>query len=230
LKKNSRMQAAQGPTKGTQTRHLIVDRALNIAAQEGLGALSIGRLAKDLNMSKSGLVLHFGSKANLELAVVERADLYFFDYIMVPIDEKGLQGIERVWALCDFWLDFVEQRRLPGGYFFSGAYFQCAGRSGPIPRRIRQAVHDWVDALGEALSQARRRDEVRGSVDVVQAAVELSCVLIGAQWSQLMAYTNHKTARLTVLAHLRDLASEEIPVGVFESGEAWQAYLESRAD
>jgi len=129
LGKNSRKQAAQGPTKGTQTRQLIVDRALNIAAQEGLGVLSIGRLAKDLNMSKSGLVLHFGSKANLELAVVERADLYFFDYIMVPIDEKGLQGIERVWALCDSWLEFVEQRRLPGGYFFSGAYFQCAGQS-----------------------------------------------------------------------------------------------------
>jgi len=87
-----------------------------------------------------------------------------------------------------------------------------------------------VDALGEALSQARRRDEVRGSVDVAQAAVELSCVLIGAQSSQLMAYTNHKTARLTVLAHLRDLASEEIPARVFESVEAWQAYLESRAD
>jgi hypothetical protein len=149
---------------------------------------------------------------------------------MVPIEEKGLQGIDRVWALCDSWLDFVEQRRLPGGYFFSGAYFQCAGQSGPIPRRIRQAVHDWVDALGEALRQARRCDEVRGSVDVGQAAVELRCVLIGAQWSQLMAYTNHETARLTVLAHLRDLASEEIPARVFESVDAWQAYLESRAD
>jgi AcrR family transcriptional regulator len=80
LGKNSRKQSAQGPSKGTQTRYLIVDRALKIAAQEGLGALSIGRLAKDLNMSKSGLVLHFGSKENLELAVVEQADLYFFDY------------------------------------------------------------------------------------------------------------------------------------------------------
>jgi len=45
-----------------------------------------------------------------------------------------------------------------------------------------------------------------------------------------MAYTNHKTARLTVLAHLRELASEEIPARVFESVEAWRAYLESRAD
>ena len=80
MRKNNRKQSAQGPSKGTQTRHLIVDRALKIAAQEGLGALSIGRLAKDLNMSKSGLVLHFGSKENLELAVVEQADLYFFDY------------------------------------------------------------------------------------------------------------------------------------------------------
>jgi len=230
LGKKSRKQAAQGPSKGTQTRHLIVDRALNIAAQEGLGVLSIGRLANELKMSKSGLFLHFGSKSNLESAVVERAALYFYDYVIAPIEEKGLQGIERAWALCDSWLDFLEQRILPGGYFFTGAYFQCAGQSGAIPRQIRQAVRDWVDALGQALSQARRRDEVRGGVDIVQAAVELNCVLIGAQWSQLMAYTDHKSARLTILAHLRDIASEEIPAHVFESVEAWQAYLNNRAD
>lgn len=220
----------KGPTKGTVIRQQIVSHALNIAAQEGLGALSIGRLARELKMSKSGLFLHFGSKAKLESAVVERASLYFFDHIVAPIEEKGLQGIERVWALCDSWLDFVERRILPGGYFFTGAYFQCSGESGPIPRQIRQAVRDWVDVLAEALRQARRRDEVRSSIDAVEVAIELTCVLIGAQWSQLMAFADHEKARLTILAHLRKLATEEVPDTVFESVGAWQAYLEGRAD
>jgi hypothetical protein len=124
----------------------------------------------------------------------------------------------------------VERRILPGGYFFIGAYFQCSGESGPIPRQIRQAVRDWVDVLAEALRQARRRDEIRSSIDAVEAAIELTCVLIGAQWSQLMAYTDHEKARLTILDHLRKLATEEVPDTAFESVEAWQAYLEGRAD
>ena len=61
------------PGKGDQTREEIVSRALQNAALEGLGALSIGSLAKELKMSKSGLFVHFGSKENLEAAVVERA-------------------------------------------------------------------------------------------------------------------------------------------------------------
>jgi AcrR family transcriptional regulator len=142
-------------------------------------------LAKELKMSKSGLFLHFGSKEALELAVVERASLYFFDHIMVPIEEEGFVGIERVWALCDSWLDFVEQGILPGGYFFTGAYFQCAQQSGSIAAEIKRVVRDWVDTLAKALNQARRRDEVRGSVDAGQAAVELHSILVGAQWCQL---------------------------------------------
>ena len=214
-----------GPSKGTLTRQQIVDRALNIAAQEGLAALSIGRLSKEVGMSKSGLFLHFGSKANLELAVIERAELCFFDYIMVPLEAKGIQGIERVWTLCNSWLEFVEQRLLRGGFFFIGAYFQCAGQNGPVPRQIRQVVKSWVDALAEALSQARKRDEVRRNVDVLQAAMELGCVLIGAQWSHLMGYTDHSSVRLTILAHLRALVTEEIPARAFESVDAWQSYL-----
>ena len=71
---------------------------------------------------------------------------------------------------------------------------------------------------------------VRGGVDVRQAAMELNCVLIGAQWSQLMGHTDHHPARLTILARLRALAAEEIPTRAFESVDAWRAYLKSRAE
>ena len=179
-------------------------------------------------MSKSGLFLHFGSKANLESAVVERASLHFFDHILVPIEEKGLVGIERVWALCDSWLDFVEQRILPGGYFFTGAYFQCARQSGSIPSQIKRVARDWVGTLGEALNEARKRDEIRGNVDAEQAAFELNRILIGAQWSHLMAYTDPVSPRSAIVANLRDWATEEIPTHAFASVKAWKDFLETR--
>jgi AcrR family transcriptional regulator len=228
VKQKGRKESMPAPSKGTQTRQQIVDRALNIAAQEGFGALSIGRLAKEVKMSKSGLFLHFGSKANLESAVVERASLHLYDHILVPIEEKGLVGIERVWALCDSWLDFVEQGILPGGYFFTGAYFQCARQSGPIPSQIKRVVRDWLDTLAEALHQARRRDEVRSSVDAEQAAFELNRILIGAQWSQLMTHTDPTSARSDILVQLRDLATEEIPTHAFSSVKAWKVFLDTR--
>ncbi|MFY9559167.1 MAG: TetR/AcrR family transcriptional regulator [Terriglobales bacterium] len=214
--------------KGANTREEIVARALNIVALEGLGALSIGGLAKELKMSKSGLFAHFGSKENLATAVVERASVLFFDHVLVPIEERGLEGIERVWALCDSWLDFVEQRTLPGGYFFTGAYFQCAGQSGSIPRQIKRVVRDWRDVLWKALDQARWRDEVRMAVDGEQVAFELNSILIGAQWSQLMTHTDHTNARSAILAKLASLATEEIPASAFESVRTWRKYLESR--
>lgn len=214
--------------KEPSTREEIVARALNIAAVEGLGALSIGGLAKELKMSKSGLFAHFGSKENLETAVVERASVLFFDHVLVPIEERGLEGIERVWALCDSWLDFVEQGILPGGYFFTGAYFQCAGQSGSIPKQIKRVVRDWRDVLSKALDQARWRDEVRMAVEAEQVVFELNSILIGAQWSRLMTHTDHTDARSAILAKLASLATEEIPASAFESVGSWRSYLKNR--
>jgi AcrR family transcriptional regulator len=82
--------AAGGPTKGSKTREEIIARAMRIAAIEGLGALSIGRLAKELRMSKSGLFVHFGSKEKLEIAVIERAYDIFNGRILVPAGEKEI--------------------------------------------------------------------------------------------------------------------------------------------
>jgi AcrR family transcriptional regulator len=146
--------------KGPKTREEIVARALNIAALRGLAALSIGGLAKELNMSKSGLFAHFGSKENLEKAVVERASSLFVDHILIPIEQDGLEGIERIWALCDLWLTFVEKSVLPGGYFFTGAFFQYAEQSGSIPKQFKRIARDWLNALRDALDQSRSQEEV----------------------------------------------------------------------
>src|SRR6266478_8810499 len=143
---------AGGPSKGKKTQEEIIGRAVRIAAVEGLGALSIGRLAKELRMSKSGLFVHFGSKEKLEMAVVERAYDIFNGRILLPAEEIT-PGIERVWTLCNLWLEFIEDQLLPGGYFFTGALLERAPQDGDIARRIRQIVDEWLTALRRALTK-----------------------------------------------------------------------------
>src|SRR5437867_5166517 len=92
--------------KGKKTREAIIDCAMHIAASESLGAISIGRLAKELKMTKSGLFIHFGSKEKLEEAVVTRASEIFFGHVLGPAEDEVKAGIERLWALCDSWLQF----------------------------------------------------------------------------------------------------------------------------
>src|ERR1700687_4485348 len=131
---------AGGPSKGKKAQDEIIARAMRIVAVESLGALSIGRLARELRMSKSGLFVHFGSKEKLEMAVVERAYDIFNGRILLPAEEEVTPGIERVWTLCNLWLEFIEDRMLPGGYFFTGAFLERAPQDGDIARRVRQIV------------------------------------------------------------------------------------------
>jgi AcrR family transcriptional regulator len=220
----------RGPTKGKKTREEIVARALQIVASKGWAALSVGNLARELRMSKSGLFVHFGSKENLETAVVERANLLFFDHIMVPIEDAGLEGIERIWALCDNWLAFVENRILPGGYFFTGGFFQCAGQDGSVPGQITEIVREWFNTLKHAVDRARRNGEIQWNVDARRAAFELNGILIGAQWCCLMEGKDRTGARSAIVTKLGSLATDKIPAGAFASVTAWREYLESRRE
>ena len=54
-------------------RREILRAAVDIASAEGLEEVSIGRLADEMRMSKSGIFAHFGSKEERQLAAVETA-------------------------------------------------------------------------------------------------------------------------------------------------------------
>jgi AcrR family transcriptional regulator len=213
--------------RGQETRERIVHQALQLAAVKGLGGISIGSLAQKLHMSKSGLFAHFNSKQNLQIAVIERARLLFFDHVVVPPEEAGLKGIERLWALCDRWLSFVENSMLPGGYFFTGAFFQCAGQEGAVSRQVTDIVRRWVDTLRVAVDEARSKSDLQSHVDAKQAALELNAILIGAHCSVLLRAGHQEWARSAILGKLAALATKEIPSSAFESLKRWRKYLES---
>src|SRR5579863_2130577 len=94
-------------SQGEESRNRILNQAIRTASEQGLEALTIGRMAAQLEMSKSGLFAHFGSKQKLQLATIERAKQIFENAVLEPV-EGSTKGILRLWSLCDLWIKHLE--------------------------------------------------------------------------------------------------------------------------
>ena len=118
-------------TKGEQTRTAILDEALDIASKLGLEGLTIGSLADATGMSKSGLFAHFGSREELQLAVLEHAAQLYGEKVFVPV-LKIERGLPRLRALFERWLDWTIESGLPGGCIMISTAIEYDDRPGPI--------------------------------------------------------------------------------------------------
>jgi AcrR family transcriptional regulator len=168
--------------KGDRTRAAILDHAVDIASLEGLEGLTIGRLAENLGMSKSGLFAHFGSKEELQLATLEAAGERFLDQVFRPA-LKAPRGYPRLLALCDGWLEYVERDVFPGGCFFAAASFEFDGRSGPVRDAVEATMNDWVAAIETAIRMAKQEGHLRADVDPAQIAFEINALFFGANFA-----------------------------------------------
>src|ERR1700688_5072270 len=175
-RRNAEGAASERRSQGEKTRQTILVLALKVAAREGLAALTIGRLAKQLRMSKSGLFAHFHSRQALELATLEKARKVFADAVLRPV-EASERGIERLWNLCDLWLFHIEERVFSGAYFFTGALFEYADQSGPVAKAIKSAAQEWLNALKKAIEDAQEHNEIDRGVRTKQVASELNSIL-----------------------------------------------------
>jgi len=165
--------------RGERTRQAILSHASRLASAEGLEAVSLQRLAGDLGISKSGLFAHFGSKEELQLATVAEAARIFTQEVLKPALSVPA-GIDRLWALCDSYLSYVERAIFPGGCFFEAAAAEFDSRPGPVRDSVIENRRYWVDSLARAIRQAQAAGDVEQSLDPDQLAWELNCLLIGA--------------------------------------------------
>jgi AcrR family transcriptional regulator len=159
-------------TKGERTRHAILTRAAELATQEGLEPLSIGRLAEATDMSKSGLFAHFGSKEELQLATVDHAASLFREEVIAPA-RAAPKGVARVWALCDHMVDYSERQVFPGGCFFACTSAEFNNRPGPVRDRIVEMVGTWLSYLEHAVEQAQQAGELDQSLSAREIAFQL---------------------------------------------------------
>jgi AcrR family transcriptional regulator len=183
---SSTTKTVQRPTKSERTREIILRTAVAMASVQGLEDLSIGELADELEMSKSGLFAHFGSKEELQLATIDTARQIFIDEVVIPAF-KAEKGLPRLWKLYEGWLSYAERKVFPGGCFFTGVGFEFDGRTGPVRDRIAALMQEWLDALTRAVHEAQKADHLHMSIDAKQLGFEIHALGMGAIWaSQLL--------------------------------------------
>lgn len=157
-------------TKGERTRAAILDRAVDLASVEGLEGLTIGRLASDLGMSKSGLFRHFGSKQDLQLATVGAARARFVAMVIDPATAAP-DGAPRLRAMAEHYLDYLHS--FPGGCFWGATASEFDDRPGPVRDAIAASLDAW---MAELIRQAT----AAGIPDPDRYAFELYAVITAA--------------------------------------------------
>src|SRR5580658_5101615 len=169
-------------SRGARTRTTILRAAAGLASVDGLDGLSIGRLATELAMSKSGLFAHFGSKEELQLATIEEAREIYAREVIEPGRAAGA-GITRLHALCEAFLSYLERAVFPGGCFFASAMAEFDGKPpGPVRDRIVHCQDRWMNTLERTAEHAQERSELRTGSDPQQLAFELEAALLSANW------------------------------------------------
>lgn len=168
-------------TKGEQTRQEIVDRALALAGEVGLEAVSLGVLAAGMNLSKSGLFAHFKSKEALQLDVLHAAIDRFIQDVVLPA-VKQPRGEPRLRTLFDRYLGWIHGRDSQGSCFFMALTHEYDDRPGPIRDLLVQSQSDWYGTIARAAQIAAEEGHLRTGLDADQFAYEM--VGIGMAFQQ----------------------------------------------
>lgn len=159
--------------RGTRAR--IVARGAAIASVDGLEGLTIGRLAADLGMSKSGVLGHFGTKEELQLAALDGAAATFTRLVWEPAADAR-PGIERLRALCSEWQRYLETAReaFPGGCLFTTASVEFDARGGRVRDAVARFMTIWQRRLEREIRTAVAAGELPPDTDAEQTAFELT--------------------------------------------------------
>lgn len=156
--------------RGLQTRERVLSLTIQIARQEGLEALTIGRVAEASGLTKPGLLGHFASKEVLQLATVDAGAAAF----MAAVVEPAMQfpaGIARLAHLLQLWVDHVDATA--GGCFFASVAAEFDSRSGPVKSSIATMIAAWLQGIERSLAEAQERNQIKREVERSAVSFEL---------------------------------------------------------
>jgi AcrR family transcriptional regulator len=172
-----------------------VEQAAELATIEGLDGLSIGRLAEATGRPKSSVHALFGSKEELQLATIAAARGSFIAEVVSPALADAKQGLDRLVALCDGFLSYVERRVFPGGCFFVAASAELGGRPGRVHDEVARVQQQWRDLLESEARAAEENGDLPAGAEPAQLAFELGVILAGTNIVSVLHDDNGVIAR-----------------------------------
>ena len=164
-------------TKGADTRKTILYSAMRMASTLGLEGLSLGSVAKEVSMSKSGLFAHFESKEDLQLQVLKTAADSFVELVISPAFKEA-RGEPRVRAFFDKWLDWEESRHMPGGCVFITTANEFDDRPGPLRDYLVGVQRDCLEAISNLAKIAISEGHFRKDLDTDQFAYDVYSIVL----------------------------------------------------
>jgi AcrR family transcriptional regulator len=195
--------------RGDATRRAILRRAMELAAAEGLEGVSLGRLASDLGISKSGLFAHFDSKEDLQLATLRAARRFFARHAIEPAQREP-EGLPRLRALVDAWLTYLGVEAPAGGCLFIEGAAEFNGRTGPVRDMIAETMGQWLAILTEQARVAREKGET--DADPERLAWELHAFGLALNWDRQLNSRPEALERARTAADAR-LRAAATPAG-----------------
>ncbi len=202
---------AQRLRKGEQTRAAIIDAALEQAARDGLEGLTIGSLAERMRMSKSGVFAHFGSREDLQIAVLKEYERRFAaDVLSASLDAP--RGLPRLTVMLGRWIEKSTREAERGCLWISGAA-EYDDRPGAVRDELVAMIHAWKSALSRAIQLAIETGELRADTDVSEMIFDIyGVILVLHHDSRLLASPSAgERARLAIARVIDSRCGEQHP-------------------
>ena len=166
--------------KGQQTKAAIVEAALGQVAHIGLEGLSIGTLADLMNMSKSGVFAHFGSREELQISVIRAYHARFEEEVFYPA-LKQPKGLPRLQELFQNWMRRTSHEIDSGCLYISGAV-EFDDRPGLVRDALADSVKTWLSAMHRTVVQAKEAGHLRSDADEHQIAFEIHGLILALHY------------------------------------------------
>ncbi|MFI8202043.1 TetR/AcrR family transcriptional regulator [Streptomyces sp. NPDC085937] len=175
------VEATRTPTRrtrsnGERSRRAVLAAAPAEATVHGLQGLTIGMLADKVGMSKSSLHALFGSKEELELAIIEQAHLVYDKQIVQPALQES-DPLKKLLALCENWLSFVERDIFPGGCFFAAVNAEYDTRPGAVRNQLVLLHSRWTELVSAAVVESQEAGRLSGKQSPQELTFQILAIL-----------------------------------------------------
>jgi AcrR family transcriptional regulator len=179
-----------------RTRATIIDRSVAVASVEGLEGLTIGRLAIDLDMSKAGVIGHFGTKEELQLAALSAARMTYRREVWDRAAEVApAPGHRRLLTIADAWMSYLARDVFPGGCFITAASCEFDDRPGRVREAIRAQHEEWLGVLARDAQAAIGAGDLPRGTRAEDVAFTMNAIAMGTNQARHLAQDPDAPAR-----------------------------------